>query len=90
MTREKLEQVRELLEEMSYGQAIAILDAELEKPEEREWRVAWQKLGGARESGPFVIRSLADATLSTMRGQLGVTGVRIESRTPAGPWETAK
>ena len=93
MTRAGLERVRAALADMreqytpvedmvpelasmlaKSDEALAILDAELAKPESREWRAVHRILG-------HVFSGDCDIKLLPFRFW------RIESRTPAGPWE---
>ena len=95
MTRTELQQVREALWYLnqcadcdscneSSQKALAILDAELAKPEALEWRVSWFSWRGI-ERNKF--ESLEKARDFVARKR---SGCELESRTPAGPWERAE
>lgn len=98
MTKTELEQVRKGLDELidvadgegalncaNRGRdALAILDAELAKPEALEWRVSWFSWRGI-ERNKF--ESLEKARDFVARKR---SGCELESRTPAGPWERAE
>jgi hypothetical protein len=95
MTRQQMEQVRDALKECVIqlrlerifptavdGQdALAILDAELARPEVREWRVSYPSWRGMERSR-FASLCAAQSFASHQRSKCS-----IESRTPAGPWE---
>lgn len=100
MTRAELEQVRAWVERgvrlecgenddcdacMSGGVTLAMIDAELSRPEAREWRVtAIGNLTGNRLT-PEPVASLEAA--KQYAEELSSFRCVIEYRTPAGPWE---
>lgn len=87
-----------------WNKALALIDAELAKPEAREWRAAhdvWfcPKRGGdhrlvASDCGEIhqsKNKAQADENLlCNATGEYRALNVRIEFRAPAGPWERAE
>lgn len=87
MTRAQLERVRAFVvlavrltagTTVQGGECLDILDAELAKPEALEWRAVWP--GGYWQQYETMERAKYNSA----------AGGRIESRTPAGPWERAE
>lgn len=105
MTRDQLHQVRDAFDGMAvcpcqepecadcaqYRAALAILDAELAKPEEREWRGWWGEPAPmgfqVTEPGTDREQAVVDMTQWCEDNPSFAKLVKLESRTPAGPWE---
>ena len=93
MTRTELQQVREALahghefglhvRHAACDKALAILDAELARPEAREWRVLAED-----HSQCFASEAEANAAADWLRTN-DAGNVYVDSRT-VGPWERAK
>lgn len=102
MTREQKEVFREICNtakrkcDCAYGKcadcdeastALAILDAELATPGEREWRIMYRVRENSEEwqvPGVFKYEKHKRLAFESLGSPLHK---RIESRTPAGPWE---
>lgn len=100
MTREQIQQVREFLASIEatgelignemcrqLDAALAILDAELARPEQREWRAVPTTTGDGEpcRQSPWGFETRERAQkFADQRTEFTVV---IESRTPAGPWE---
>ncbi len=76
--------------------ALAIIDAELAKPEAREWRVSheykfagiWSPVSTSLASWTKAeAESFAHSVREAQNETVPLRNVVIESRTPAGPWE---
>lgn len=93
MTRSELEKVRANVIEGHTFLALLAIDFELAKPEEREWRVAWDLRDGETASlGVFDNQTSAEVLLGIM-DRRAFPNSHLEARiasTPAGPWERAK
>ncbi len=70
-------------------ESLAIIDAELAKPENREWRILYKVFPTDEEwQIPGIFRR--ENAMQFAFGSLGEChNKRIESRNPAGPWEAA-
>ena len=102
MTRTELEQIRDALRFHSVGaayhtgaaQALAILDAELAKPEAREWGIV--SIAKPDRTGDFIGGFEAHCPVKKFPESEARDWVArfpqcygLVSRTPAGPWESA-
>lgn len=81
MTRAELESLREDVAAGLNNLALLRIDAELARPEAREWRSVWP-------SG-YAVTCQTKQDAEEERDLSGIT-ICIESRTPAGPWERAE
>ena len=115
MTKAELKEVRKVLEIPSecsaccacaghVRTAMRLLDAELAKPEAREWRVAHDVWRCPRDGAHELVatdcgelrQSQEDAKRDEARllhaetGNYRCLNIRTEFRTPAGPWERAE
>lgn len=83
MTRAELEVLREDVAAGLNNLALLRIDAELAKPEAREWSVVWP-------SGYRDMYATRQHALDHLAHYDPPPLIVIESRTPAGPWERAE
>lgn len=95
MTRTEMQVLREDVAGGLNHLALLRIDAELAKPEEREWRVKWDmryrilNLRAPQEQ-IFLSEKAAHSLAKWCKDDDSYRNILIEYRTPAGPWERAE